>query len=76
MNSQELTEHDAENGLLTPRQVMARLNVSQKTLWRWGEAGRIRVVKLPGGHRRYPRADVEAIARGESAAAVAGAPPP
>lgn len=65
MSSPEVTE---KSGLLTPREVMRRLNVSQKTLWRWAETGQLAAVRLPGGHRRYRPEDIEAIERGEASA--------
>lgn len=32
--------------------------VHPKTLARWGDSGKIRMVKTDGGHRRYRRGDV------------------
>jgi excisionase family DNA binding protein len=39
-----------------------RLGVDPDTLRRWADAGRIEVFVTPGGHRRFPRAAVEAMA--------------
>ena len=46
----------------------AELGVSLNTLRRWSDAGKLTVYRSPGGHRRYRRADVEALLRAESAA--------
>lgn len=44
------------------------LRVDPATVARWARTGRLRVVRTPGGHRRYFRADIEAILRvGEGA---------
>jgi excisionase family DNA binding protein len=39
---------------LTPLEVSALMRVDPKTVTRWGAAGRLRSIKTPGGHRRYP----------------------
>lgn len=51
--------------LLTPGEVMRRLNVSRKTVDRYRRSGSLPAIKLPGGHARFRREDVEAIERGE-----------
>ena len=38
-----------------------RLGVDPDTLRRWADAGKIEVFVTPGGHRRFPRAAVEAL---------------
>jgi diguanylate cyclase (GGDEF)-like protein/excisionase family DNA binding protein len=43
----------------------AELGVSLNTLRRWSDAGKLTVYRSPGGHRRYRRADVEALLRTE-----------
>jgi len=48
--------------LMTPGQVAARFGVDPHTVTRWANAGRLPAVRTPGGHRRYRRADVEALA--------------
>lgn len=48
--------------LLTAAEVADRLRVSPKTVLRWARTDAIDHVKLPGGHYRFPRAAVEAIA--------------
>ena len=42
------------------------LGVSLNTLRRWSDAGKLTVYRSPGGHRRYRRADVEALLHAES----------
>jgi excisionase family DNA binding protein len=43
---------------LTPGEVAAIFRVDPKTVTRWGNKGKIRSVRTPGGHRRYSRAHV------------------
>ena len=47
--------------LLSIGAAAAQLGVSIDTLRRWSAAGRIPVVVLPSGHRRYRLADIEAL---------------
>ena len=66
-------QHEAGNSasrLLTPAEVMARLNVSRQTLVRYVDGGHLPAVVLPSGHRRYRDTDVEALERGGAATAV------
>lgn len=53
----------SEPDLLTPAQAAARLAVHRSTLGRWANAEPplIASVLLRSGHRRYLRADIEAI---------------
>ena len=44
----------------------AELGVSLNTLRRWSDAGKLTCYRSPGGHRRYRRADLEALMRAES----------
>jgi excisionase family DNA binding protein len=48
----------------------AELGVSLNTLRRWSDAGRLTCYRSPGGHRRYRRADVEALMRAEGGGGV------
>jgi excisionase family DNA binding protein len=43
--------------LLSPRDLAAAIGVSESSLKRWVDAGRIRAVRTEGGHRRIPLAD-------------------
>jgi excisionase family DNA binding protein len=52
--------------LLTPGEVAAALRVDPKTVARWAKAGKLPCVFTVGRHRRYYRADIEALMRGES----------
>jgi len=47
--------------LLTTAQVAALLNVTPATVTNWARRGQLAAVVLPGGHRRYHRADIEAL---------------
>lgn len=39
------------------------LGISRDTVKRWEKAGRMRSVRLPNGHRRFRRAEVDALLR-------------
>lgn len=52
--------------LMTPGEVAEAFRVDPKTVARWAKAGKIASIRTIGGHRRYARADVEALLRGES----------
>ena len=47
--------------LLTMREAAALLAVSPWTIKRYGQIGYLHPVKLPSGHYRYLRSEVEAI---------------
>lgn len=47
--------------LLTAPQVAALLNVSDESVRRWADTGKLRYVELPSGQRRFRRSDIDAI---------------
>ncbi len=47
---------------LTPGQAASLLHVSPKTLNRWAHEGRVPCIVTLGGHRRFRRDQIEAIA--------------
>ena len=49
--------------LLTLKHAAERLSVHPATLRRWADQGDILVVVTPGGHRRFPRSEIERLAR-------------
>ena len=49
---------------LAPGKAARLLSVSTRTLQRWEEKGRLRSVRIPTGHRRYPLSDLLRILRG------------
>ncbi len=51
--------------LLTLKAASEALGVHPVTLRRWSESGKIRAVRTPGGHRRFPVAEVERLKNGE-----------
>ena len=53
---------DSES-LITLKKAALLLNVHPATLRRWADNGDILVVLTPGGHRRFPRSEVERMAR-------------
>jgi excisionase family DNA binding protein len=46
--------------LLTPREAADLLGVTTNTVARWARAGMIHALRLPGGSRRYSRAELTA----------------
>jgi excisionase family DNA binding protein len=51
-----------EREYMTPAEVARLLHVSPKTVVRWTNAGHIPAIVTLGGHRRFQRADIEALA--------------
>lgn len=47
---------------MTPAEAARELYVSTRTLTRMGERGKLTVIRLPSGHRRYLRDEVVALA--------------
>lgn len=45
--------------LITAKDVLARLGISRRTLYRWGEIGAVTVYKI-GGHNRYDVREIDA----------------
>jgi len=62
-----MTDTDRGDELLSPGEAARLLGVDTSTLRRWAEAGKITARVTEGGHRRFRRADVEALAKGETA---------
>lgn len=55
-----------DDALLTPGEVAAKFRVDPKTVTRWANAGKLTALRTLGGHRRYRRAEVEALLAGEA----------
>ncbi len=53
---------EPEVSYLTPSQAARILHVSPKTVDRWADQGRIPCVVTLGGHRRFRREDILAVA--------------
>ena len=56
-----------QNDLLTPAEVAVLFRVNPKTVTRWARAGKISAIRTIGGHRRFRRAEIEAVLRAEEA---------
>ena len=52
---------DDTSPLLTAAEVAALFGVDPKTVARWAQAGEITSIRTPGGHRRFPQAQVRAL---------------
>jgi excisionase family DNA binding protein len=56
------TQHSTEEReYLRVAEVAKAFHVSPKTVARWADEGRIPYVLTLGGHRRFPRKDIEAL---------------
>lgn len=56
-------DEDDDDSYLTPTQAARMLHVSPKTIARWADQGRLPCLVTLGGHRRFPRREVMAVAR-------------
>jgi excisionase family DNA binding protein len=56
-------EQHAEESYLTPSQAPRILHVSSKTLDRWADQGRVSCLVTLGGHRRFSRRVILAVAQ-------------
>ena len=52
---------DSEREYLRVAEVAKAFHVSPKTVARWADEGRIPFVLTLGGHRRFPRKEIEAL---------------
>jgi excisionase family DNA binding protein len=52
------------------------LGVSASTLRRWVESGRIKALRTPGGHRRFPASEIRRLSNRPGSAPVAPVTPP
>jgi predicted site-specific integrase-resolvase len=50
---------------MAPAEVASVFQVDPRTIWRWEQAGDLECIRLPSGVRRYFRAHVDALVRGE-----------
>lgn len=50
-----------ETTLLRSGEVAALFQVSRRTVIEWARAGKLPFITTPGGHRRYPAAEVRAL---------------
>src|SRR4029453_16285180 len=51
---------------LTLGQAATYLGVAQSTVRKWSDSGRLPAFYTPGGHRRFPRADLDSFLAGSS----------
>jgi excisionase family DNA binding protein len=51
----------ADGRFLRTREVAILFQVSERAVTDWARKGRIRSVRTPGGHRRYPAAHVRTL---------------
>ena len=52
---------DDEGRFLRTREVAVLFQVSERAVTDWATKGRIRSVRTPGGHRRYPASHVRSL---------------
>ena len=49
--------------LLTPKQIARALGISESSLKRWGDRGRLPAIRTAGGHRRLRRTEIVQLVR-------------
>ena len=54
-------------GLLSIGEVADLFGVNVSTIRRWDDAGKLHAIRTPGGQRRFDRAEVERVLRGDVA---------
>lgn len=54
------------NDKLTPQEVADIFHVDPKTVARWARSGKLDFTTTLGGHRRYSRSQIEALAASRS----------
>ncbi|WJW74389.1 response regulator [Thiohalobacter sp. IOR34] len=59
------TDKPPTEDYLSPHQVASLLHVSPVTVRHWAAQGKLSFVTTPGGHRRFPRAEVERLRRAQ-----------
>jgi len=59
--TQDSTEENGYDRLLTPREVALKFKVDPKTVTRWANAGKLGSIRTPGGHRRYRETEVQLL---------------
>lgn len=64
-----MANRDTQPELVSIGEAGRILGVSADTLRRWGDAGRLKVVRTLGGQRRFRRDEIESLASGEVGAA-------
>ena len=52
---------DGDGRFLRTREVAILFQVSERAVTDWARKGRIRSVRTPGGHRRYPASHVRSL---------------
>jgi excisionase family DNA binding protein len=57
------TADESDGRFLRTREVAVLFQVSERAVTDWARKGRIRSVRTPGGHRRYPASHVKALLR-------------
>ena len=55
------TQREARKGLLTIGEACQVLGVSEVTLRQWTDEGKVKAFITPGGHRRYPEAELKQL---------------
>lgn len=50
-----------DEALLKPAEVAALFRIDPKTVGKWANAGKLTIIRTPGGHRRYRESEVTAL---------------
>lgn len=60
---------------ITTSDVARMLHVSPKTVSRWAKEGRLPFIRTLGGHRRYPKVEIERLAQSLAGISAVGLAP-
>lgn len=64
--NQFIARLESGDELMTSGEIARIFRVDAKTVSRWADAGRLKTVRTPGGHRRFWRSDIAALLEVES----------
>lgn len=56
-----MKQQKPQSELLTPYEVGEMFRVDARTVTRWAKDGKLKSIRTLGGHRRYLRAQIEAL---------------
>jgi excisionase family DNA binding protein len=52
---------DEKHAVMTTAEVAAEFGVDVRTVARWARSGKLQCIRLPSGHRRYRREDINKL---------------
>lgn len=61
-----MARQDQPTDMITGAEAARMFGVNSKTVARWAKDGKLKVRRTMGGHRRYSRAEIQAILDGQA----------